>query len=294
MINLSLLSDFLVFAKSLHVTQCAEELHVSPSTLSTRIRQLERQMGTKLVRHHGRTLRLTNAGSVLAEHGSRLVREAALTEELVRSEEVGFGGSVRFGCNDPFAVAIAPKVQDFIGQYPNVHVSLQTEGAMHFLDMLRDGDLDLALIAESRVNHSVSYTHLFDVTASAFGPLVQDLPDTVVDLEALKKYPLLLQPSTHNFRRHLDDAFLDRSDEYNVLLESSSRHTLLEWARLGLGLAVLPAHSTFYADFPIASSPLDLGGGSNLTIPMVMAWKKGGSLSPSSERFRDVILALAS
>ena len=67
--------EFIVFAKHLNVTHAADELHVSPSTLSRHLSALEQQIGMPLIRRDGASASLTPVGSLVLKKASTLVGE---------------------------------------------------------------------------------------------------------------------------------------------------------------------------------------------------------------------------
>lgn len=80
--------EFIVFAKHLNVTKAAEELHVSPSTLSRHLGALEREIGMPLISHDGPTLALTPVGSLVLKKASTLVGEyQSLLEQVARYKQ---------------------------------------------------------------------------------------------------------------------------------------------------------------------------------------------------------------
>lgn len=64
-LNFHHLHYFWVVAKEGHLTRAARQLHVSQSALSAQIRQLEQQLGHALFVREGRSLRLTEMGSLV-------------------------------------------------------------------------------------------------------------------------------------------------------------------------------------------------------------------------------------
>src|SRR5690349_11309916 len=86
---------FVVLCEELHFSRAADRLHISQSPLSQAIAQLERKLGTKLLDRSSRHVQLTDAGSVLLEHGRRLLREAEEAVGATRRAGAGEGGSIR-------------------------------------------------------------------------------------------------------------------------------------------------------------------------------------------------------
>ena len=66
------LKMFLALAESLHFAQASEQCHVSPSTLSRNIQQLEQQLGVMLFERDNRTVTLTH-------HGQQFIQYATTT-----------------------------------------------------------------------------------------------------------------------------------------------------------------------------------------------------------------------
>src|SRR3569833_2762248 len=75
MLELRHLRYFLTVAELQHVTRAAEALHVTQSTLSHQIRQLEEQLGTELFDRVGRGVQLTQAGRLFRSFAQRALDE---------------------------------------------------------------------------------------------------------------------------------------------------------------------------------------------------------------------------
>ncbi|MDJ0513478.1 MAG: LysR family transcriptional regulator [Methyloceanibacter sp.] len=65
-IPLNGLRTFEVVARHMSLKKAAEELNVTPSAVSHRLRVLERILGCKLIQRHGAEMRLTENGRLLA------------------------------------------------------------------------------------------------------------------------------------------------------------------------------------------------------------------------------------
>lgn len=77
--------EFIVFARHLNVTKAADELHISPSTLSRHIGALERDIGMPVIEHNGSVLSLTPVGKLVLKTASTLVGEyTSLLEQVAR------------------------------------------------------------------------------------------------------------------------------------------------------------------------------------------------------------------
>ena len=87
--NLRWIRYFLAVASTLSFSRAAENLHISQSTLSQQIRQLEEYYGVTLFNREGRAITLTPAGIEMQEAASRLLVENDHLRERLRSVESG-------------------------------------------------------------------------------------------------------------------------------------------------------------------------------------------------------------
>ena len=69
----SQLRIFQAVAEEGSITRAAERLHRVPSNLSTRLKQLEEQMGVELFMRERQRLQLSPAGKVLLDYAARLL-----------------------------------------------------------------------------------------------------------------------------------------------------------------------------------------------------------------------------
>src|SRR2546425_8433310 len=68
---------FLAVARAKNFTRAAETLHLSQSTLSQHVRELEDELGVSLFDRLGRAVTLTEAGRLLEDHATRLTTTLA-------------------------------------------------------------------------------------------------------------------------------------------------------------------------------------------------------------------------
>ena len=135
--ELSDLTAFAAVATQKSFRKAAEELRVSPSTLSHRMRTLESRMGVRLLHRTTRSVAMTEAGAALLTRLRPVFREldAALAEVDLRS---GPRGSVRINANVPGArLLLREAVPAFLRRFPNMHLDIVAEGRL--VDIVAEG-----------------------------------------------------------------------------------------------------------------------------------------------------------
>jgi len=118
-------------AETLHFTRAAERLHVTQSTLSHQIKQLEDELGTPLFDRSGKQVRLTEAGEVLRSHMTPALEQIDLGLQALRAPGEAITGSIRLGTTPSFNTRMVPLcAATLLNSYPGIEVIVE-------------GDLDL-------------------------------------------------------------------------------------------------------------------------------------------------------
>lgn len=129
------------------VTEAARELHYSQPSVSHHLSRMEAATGVKLVQRIGRGIRLTPEGRLLANRAAEILgRVDAATSEL--AAQVGLqAGRVRLAANASTLSTIVPKAAASLAQaHPGLQLSLFDRHPVEALQMLRHGEIDVALV----------------------------------------------------------------------------------------------------------------------------------------------------
>jgi DNA-binding transcriptional LysR family regulator len=105
------------------LTEAADRLGVTRSALSHRIAELEKMLGTAMVRKQGRRLKLTEEGErLLASMGDALERLEAAVQPFQRDR-----GEIRLSTVATFASHwLIPRLAQFQARHPNIDVAIST------------------------------------------------------------------------------------------------------------------------------------------------------------------------
>lgn len=123
----------------------AERLHATQSTISMRIRELERNLGTELFDRTQRSARLTPKGHELMEYAARLLDLAAEIQNRMAAPE-SLAGYVRLGLAEVISITWLPRLVKEISQcYPLVRLEIDQELTEDLMDGLKNGQLDLVM-----------------------------------------------------------------------------------------------------------------------------------------------------
>jgi len=266
------LSDLHIFrtvAESGGITRAAEKLHRVQSNVTTRIAQLEENLGVKLFLREGKKMRLSPAGSILLERANRLLDLARETREAVHEETPR--GLLRLGAGDSTAAVRLPNpLSEFHRRYPLVTLELRTANPPTLVAQLAAGELDAALIIGPFDDERIEALPLFEEELVIVGPKQSKKLKLSEDL---KESALLAFEHGCPYRQRFE-RLISRTHGLPVrIVEMSSYHALLGCAVAGMGFALVPKSvlPTFPGLKHLSVHPVPDGPSK---IPVVLAWRK--------------------
>jgi len=216
-------------------TGAAQQLHLTQSAVSWKMKRLEERLGRTLLRRDGRSVEVTELGAELLEHAHRILdaHDEAL-DVLARSE---LTGTVHMGSNDEFQPGeIAALVRRYRSRHPGVRLHLRVGLSSVISTAMRAGELDLAVMQifpEDQLPNDIV------VNRSALQWTMTP------DLEIPSSDPVPLITFGRNcFYRPIAEAALERAGiGYYVAFECESSHAVAEAISAGLGICLLDTHN---------------------------------------------------
>ena len=132
------LAAFLAVARTRNFRRAAVELHVSVSSLSQRLRDMEERLGVRLLHRTTRSVALTEAGELLQRKITPAMGDVHAALQQVR--DFGDVPSGRLRINGPAPavdIVVAPMVTPFLQQYPQVELEIVAETSL--IDIVAKG-----------------------------------------------------------------------------------------------------------------------------------------------------------
>lgn len=231
------LSDLAIFrtvAESGGITRAAEKLNRVPSNITTRIGQLEDDLGVKLFVREGRNIRLSPAGSILLEKATQLLELARQTREAVHEGKPS--GVLKLGAYESTAAVWLPeRLNQFQKRYPEVSLELQTWSVQFMIASLMSGELEAALIAGFENDPRFERIHLYDDEVVLVVPKNND-PFTDENAEVVLLSFSDDCPLSHQIERW----FSEKVRTPARVIEMSSNHAMLSCVAAGMGVGTMP------------------------------------------------------
>lgn len=138
-----------VFERLGTVRATAEELHLSPSTVSEQLAMLEAEAGAALFERRGRTLSLTPAGSLLVTRGRELLdRMDAISAELTDATAEPTGRVLVGGFASSIASLLIPAAASLATGHPRLEIELVEIEPREATTAIHLGRLDLVVTVD--------------------------------------------------------------------------------------------------------------------------------------------------
>jgi LysR family hydrogen peroxide-inducible transcriptional activator len=302
--TLTELKYIVAVARERHFGRAAEACHVSQPTLSVGIRKLEDELGVMLFERGGHEVSVTPIGRQIIDQAQRVLDQTATLREMAKQGKDPLLGSLRLGIIYTIGPYLLPRIlPQVIARAPQMPLLLEENFTVRLLELLRQGDIDAAILAEPFPDQGFDTAPLYDE------PFVVAVPRAhawarrrLIPSSELREQTMLLLGTGHCFRDQVLEVcpelsrFSQVSEGIQKTFEGSSLETIRHMVASGIGITVLPA---------MAQPPSVLEGrrrddGLLSYIPfsapvpsrrVVIAWRRSYPRTAAVQALREAILA---
>ena len=238
------LSQYRIFyevARCGNISRAAKELYISQPAISKAIGKLEESLGTRLFLRNSRGVQLTPEGNVLFQHVSDAFDSLSRGEKELKRIHDFHIGQLKIGVSNTLSkYVLLPYLKSFVEKYPHVNITIESQSTAHTLEMLEARKIDIGLVAEPRARRGLNFTPVMEihdgfVCTPAYMENLTLREGPAPDI--FKTGNIMLLDRSNMSRKHLDTYLSDRDIEVNQLLEVTDMALLIEFARIGLGIA---------------------------------------------------------
>lgn len=233
----------IALAREKHFGRAALACHISPSTLSAAISDLEDELGVALVERGKQFTRLTPEGQCVVDYAHRMAAgEEGLRQELASLRQ-GLSGQLRLGVIPTALTVVASLTSAFARRHPLVTIEVLSLSTSEITARLHDFELDAGIIyVESGLASNQLLTvplwHESHVLLTPADGAFKDR-ESVTWLEVVEVPLCLLTPDMQN-RKTIDEVFAKLDCKVRPTLETNSIVSMLAHVCSGAWSAILP------------------------------------------------------
>ena len=234
--DLTQLEMFNAVAETGSITQAAQRVHRVPSNLTTRIRQLEADLGVELFIRENQRLRLSPAGHSFLRYSQQILSLVDEARMVVAGDEPQ--GLFSLGAlESTAAVRIPETLARYNQRYPRIQFDLATGPAGTMTDGGLEGTLSAAFV-DGPVMHPgldgmpVYPEEMMIVAAHGHPPITRASEVNGASIYAFR--------ANCSYRRHFESWFHADHATPGRIHEMESYHGMLACVIAGAGLALMP------------------------------------------------------
>jgi DNA-binding transcriptional LysR family regulator len=238
-INFELYKIFYHAAKAGNFSEAGQKLFISQSAVSQAIRNLEEKTGSLLFYRKARAVQLTREGELLFKHVEQAYHFIKVAEEKLQEVRNLDTGEVRLGVADTICRHfMISTLEAFNSLYSGIRIQVVNRTSSQILQLLKNGTVDIGIVTLP-VSDPGLMIESFQTVEDIFVACrkFSSLSGRSISLEELVQHPLLLLPANSSTRKNLGLFLQDRGLAVSSVIELESIELLVEFAKIGLGVA---------------------------------------------------------
>ncbi|WP_158219255.1 MULTISPECIES: LysR substrate-binding domain-containing protein [unclassified Achromobacter] len=297
-----------------NMTAASTALHVSQSSLSHHISNLELHFGVKLLVREARGVQCTPAGGILYEHAKVILRQVELAEAAVNTHGLGLPESVTLGMPRSEAPLLAPQLLEILARvHPELTLTIVEDAPDALAASIAGQKMDVAILADvghiggsgyggagsgpggngngGGGNPTFDALHVISEDMLLVGPgaAQDDTPMAVADFADL---PFILPRAPSSIRNKVDHLCKGLSIPYRVVAEAASVGVALRCVKAGICWAILPWAAVASAEIEACGFHLRAIEGAPLKRDLYVCMSTNAITRPAANVVRTLLIEM--
>lgn len=243
MISLKQLNYALAVEKNLHFKKAAEACNISQSALSTALSELEKQLDLQIFERDNKKVLVTPIGKEVLERALKIKLAVDDLEQLAHANKTPLSFPMTVGIIPTIAPFLLPKLfPTLLQEYPQANISLVEEQSSPLVEMVRNGELDTAIIAlpypcDGLLTLEFWQEDFYWITLKGTKHSTQKQ----ISASSIIQSQLMLLNEGHCLKEHVLDVCKLSNPSNNKKLGATSLSTLIQMVQANLGTTIIPA-----------------------------------------------------
>lgn len=272
-------------------SKAATRLCISQPAVSQIISQLESDLKIRLFTRTTKGVVLTKEGETLFEYVNAGINLIEQGEKRLNESKNLKEGVLRIGVGDTITrYYLINYLEKFNNKYPKVKLKIINRTTMELTTLIKSGEIDIAVLnlpIEDNNLEIIPTKVIKDILVA--GEKYSILRNKIFNTDQLSQYQLIMLDRKSKSREYVEEILNLEGVSIEPDIELGSHELVLEFARIGLGLAfVVEEYSKDYLD---NSNVFEIRINKNIpTRNIGICYLKEVSLSPSAEKFIEILL----
>ena len=239
------LKAFMAVAHHQSFSTAADNLYLTQSAVSKRVKQLEEQLGSTLFDRHNRTISLTEAGQALLPRAREILDLVADTELQIENMSNTVGGHLSLATSHQIGLhRLPPVLQEYVRAFPAVDLNLEFMGSERAYHAIRLRQVELALTTldeADKLADDIEATPLWEdrmICVCAPHHRLASLQHITFD-DLADESAILPEPDTITYRV-VAEAFAQRNLMLKAPMPTNFLETIKMMVSVGMGWSLLP------------------------------------------------------
>jgi DNA-binding transcriptional LysR family regulator len=287
-LKLDWVKSFLAVADTGGFTKAAKAIHLSQPAVSTHIKELEANLGTRLFEHIGGRVRLSRAGEAAAREARKVMESVrSFRDAVVESEEMVKGTLALGASTTPGNYLLPPLMGRFERLHPQAKTSLFIGNSTEVLERMTANEVDLGMVGAPPGADFIHRPFAQDeivLFAGSNHRLARKRRLRAADLAGER----ILRREADSATRGLGDAWFSGERLHPVTMELGSPETVKRAAASGLGIGIL---SRFAIEWELREKRLVILNvpGFPIRRPLYVAHLRKKHLTPAMKSFLQLV-----
>ena len=223
-----------------NITRASERLFISQPAVSKAIRLLEKQVGFPLFVRQAKGVVLTGEGQILFRYAQNAMEQMAAGEKMAANLRRLEDGVFRIGISHTLCRHwFLPWLKQFHNLHPHLRIQVFNRTSPETARMLYSGEIDFGIVSQPDPDGTFHF-HALTTIEDIFVTNRKDMvPEKPIPLRDIAGYPLMLLEKENTSRQQLERHFVSQGVPLKAEIEISSMDFLIEFAKIGLGVAVV-------------------------------------------------------
>lgn len=270
-------------------SKAADATFFTQPTISTHIRNLEKELGVKLLDRKSRIVEMTPQGSKFYKYAVEMINARAQAFDALNDTSENIGGILEIQTSSIPSVTFLPDLlSGFRITHPGIQYYVSVSDTQTVIDNITERIGEIGFIGDKISSPSIECTKVAVDKSVLIAPVNYDIPSTI-KLSDVIQYPFIWRETGSATRRAFEQAALRagfEKEEFEVAALVDDMDTIIRSVEAGLGVAIISEKIASSLGSRVKAADIE---GFNEDRVFYMISLKSASFSPAAEAFNEYV-----